>query len=172
MADEQFSMFSDEAAPITGKPASFVISKTINGGAQKVFDRWLIPVFLEEWMFGEHTGHDSIISLENTVRRGGDFCYLVNSNQHIKAIQGSYLELDIPSRLSFTWLEADKKQAADKVNEHPNVCHCTVTFEEQDDKTRLKLQVKVPATLAAEKESLKTLWTERCNALAARFKKT
>ena len=172
MADEQFSMFSEEAAPITGKPSSFSISKTINGSAQKVFDHWLIPVFLEEWMFGEHTGHKGIVSLENTVRRGGDFCYVVNGSQQTNVIQGNYQELNIPSRLSFTWLESTRKQVADEVNEHPNTCHFTVTFEEQDDKTRLRLQVKVPATLAEQKETLKNVWTERCNALSARFRKT
>ena len=165
-------MFSEEAAPVTGKPASFSISKTINGSNQKVFDQWLIPVFLEEWMFGPHTGHEAIVSLENTVRRGGDFCYVVKGKNQPSTIQGSYQILDIPSRLSFTWLESDKKQSMDAVNEHPNVCHCSATFEEQDGKTRLKLQFKVPATLANEKEAIRLAWTERCNALSSRFKKS
>lgn len=172
MADEQISMFSDDAAPITGKPSSFAISKTINANAQKVFDRWLIPVFLEEWMFGEHTGHDAIESLNNTVRRGGDFCYLVGSKQQSLAIQGAYLELDIPRHLTFTWLESRQKLAIEEVASHPEVCQISVGFEESDGKTRLKVQVRVPASLADHKDAIKTQWTERCNALAARFKKS
>lgn len=171
MADEQFSMFSEDAAPITGKPVSFSVSKTINGSAQKVFDRWLIPVFLEEWMFGVHTGHDEILSLENTVRRGGDFCYRVKKGNQTDTIQGTYQELNIPNRLGFTWLESARKLATEAVEEHPNVCQITATFEEQDGKTRLKLQVKVPATLSSAKDSIKAAWTERCNALSERFKK-
>jgi len=171
MADEQISMFSEEAAPVTGKPTSFSISKTINGDAQRVFDHWLIPVFLEEWMFGEHTGHDAIDSLDNTVRRGGDFCYKVRSKQQQTAVQGSYLELDIPTRLSFTWLESAEQEPAEAVQDHPETCQCAVTFDALDGKTRLKLQVRVPAALSEDKDVLKTRWTERCNALSARFRK-
>lgn len=171
MADEQISMFSEEAAPVTGKPTSFSISKTINGAAQKVFDHWLIPVFLEEWMFGAHTGHSAIDSLDNTVRRGGNFCYKVSAKNQQIAVQGNYLELDIPTLLSFTWLESGNQKEVDAIEDHPQTCQCTVTFDEADGKTRLKLQVKVPAALSENKESLKACWTERCNALSARFKK-
>ncbi len=172
MADEQISMFSDEAAPVTGKPSSFAVSKTINGTAQKVFDHWLIPVFLEEWMFGEHTGHDSVESLSNTVRRGGEFCYLLSSRQGKTAIQGSYLELKIPQQLSFTWLESRTRLATESVEEHPETCHCSVSFEELDGKTRMKLQVKVPASLTEQKDAIKSQWTARCSALSSRFKKS
>lgn len=165
-------MFSEEAAPVSGKPTSFSISKTINGAAQKVFDHWLIPVFLEEWMFGAHTGHDTIDSLDNTVRRGGDFCYKVSGNKQQTIVQGRYLELDIPTLLSFTWLESDKPKDVDAIQDDPQTCLCSVSFEEADGKTRFKLQVKVPATLSENKESLKARWSERCNALSARFKKS
>lgn len=165
-------MFSEEAAPVTGKPTSFSISKTINGAAQKVFDHWLIPVFLEEWLFGPHTGHDAIDSLDNTVRRGGDFCYKVRGNTQQTAVQGRYLELDIPTLLSFTWLESDRPKDVEAIQDDPQTCMCSVSFEEANGKTRFKLQVKVPAALSDNKESLKACWTERCNALSARFKKS
>jgi len=170
MSDEQIAMFSEAAAPITGKPSSFSISKTINGNAQRVFDHWLIPVFLEKWMFGTHTGHDKIVSLENTVRRGGDFCYQVSKGQKSTLIQGSYQELDIPSRISFTWLEAAEKQDSGSLDEQAETCTCTANFEETDGKTRLKLQFKVPAALADAKDAIKSQWTERCNALSTAFK--
>ena len=171
MADEQISMFSDEAAPVTGKPSSFSISKTINGKAQRVFDHWLIPVFLEEWMFGKHTGHDAINSLNNTVRRGGQFCYKVSSGQKSINILGRYQELDIPTRLSFSWLESSARQEPDDVETNPETCQCSVSFDEADGKTRVKLQVRVPPALTDSKEAIRADWTERCNALSARFRK-
>lgn len=163
MADNQISMFADADAPVQGKPSSFTINKTINAGAQKVFDQWLIPVFLEEWMFGAHTGDGKISSLENTVRKGGEFNYQVERDGKTRSYHGQYEVLDIPRQLGFTWQTDD---ADDRV------CHFTVQFAEDDGKTRLKLQAKIPGTLEDSKDAIRQQWTERCTALAARFKKS
>ena len=54
MATGQLSMFGagENLKTKGGKAVSFNLSKSINGSQQSVFDHWLIPVFVGEWMFG------------------------------------------------------------------------------------------------------------------------
>lgn len=161
MADQQISMFSDQAAPATGKPVNFSISKTIKADAQRVFDQWLIPVFLEEWLFGAHTGNETVVNLQNTVRKGGEFAYQIKRRGQEVCYVGDYEALDIPSRLAFTWGEKDAEVEPLQIN---------VQFNADGDKTRVKLQGRIPASRAADKDAIKDLWAARCDALAGRFK--
>jgi uncharacterized protein YndB with AHSA1/START domain len=161
MADQQISMFSDQSAPVSGKPATFSISKTVNASAQRAFDQWLIPVFLEEWLFGAHTGGEQVINLQNTVRKGGEFTYQVNRQGEDVSYVGDYAELDIPNRLAFTWGEKDAAVEPLQIS---------VQFTADGDKTRIKLQGRIPADRAADRDAIKALWASRCNALAGRFK--
>ena len=75
MAAEQLSMLEDDPQLPPGKlkASSISLSKTIDAPAQEVYDQWLIPVFVGDWMFGRH----SIVRLENKVRKGGEFTYVV-----------------------------------------------------------------------------------------------
>jgi len=154
-------MFSEQAAPVAGKPATFSLNKTIGASAQRVFDQWLIPVFLEEWLFGAHTGGEKVVNLQNTVRKGGEFDYQVTRQGQDVHYIGDYLELDIPKRLAFTW--GEKSAAVEPLQ-------ITVQFSEDGDKTRIKLQGRIPADRAADRDDIKALWTARCAALAGRFK--
>lgn len=162
MADQQISMFSDQAAPSVGKPASFSLTKTINADTQRVFDQWLIPVFLEAWLFGDHTGKEQVIDLQNTVRKGGDFSYRVSRNGQEVCYTGDYEELSIPNRLAFTWSELNAGQEPLQIS---------VLFTADGNKTRLKLQGRIPPDQAADLERIKTQWAARLAALAERCKR-
>lgn len=162
MADQQISMFSDQAAPSVGKPANFSLSKTINSPAQRVFDQWLIPVFLEEWLFGNHTGGEQVVELRNTVRKGGEFNYRVTRGGQEVCYTGDYEELNIPTRLTFTWVEQDAGLEPLQIS---------VQFTAEQDKTRLKLQGRVPADQVADLERIKGHWAARLTALAERCKR-
>lgn len=155
-------MFSDQTTPVAGKPASFSLSKTVSVGAQRVFDQWLIPVFLEEWLFGAHTGNEKVVNLQNTVRKGGEFEYLVTRQGQDVCYIGNYQELDIPNRLVFTWGEKDAAIEPLQIS---------VLFTADGDKTRIRLQGRIPAERAADRDAIKDLWAARCNMLAARFKR-
>lgn len=163
MSADQLSMFSgDEGA--TGKKASassFSISKTINGKQQAVCDHWLIPVFVGEWMFGPKVQAEKVISLDNTVRKNGEFDFKVHRRGKEITHHGEYLELNIPSRLLFTWTESTYPDAQ---------CQVKVQFDEVSGKTKLKLTVQLPANLSADKDKIKKQWTARCKALAEKFK--
>lgn len=163
MSDKQLSMFSGESSEPApqGKPVSFSLSRTCKGNAQKVFDQWLIPVFIGEWMFGEHTNTNEIVELQNTVRRGGEFTFKTRSGNQEVIHSGEYDTLRIPNVLAFSWLDS---------REPEKPIHVHVEFTEQDDKTRLKVTIKIPATMKDEKDSVKELWSSRCDALVERLK--
>ena len=48
--DRERSLF-EQGTP-AAKPTTFSLTKTINAPTQKVYDQWLIPVFISKWMFG------------------------------------------------------------------------------------------------------------------------
>ena len=163
MSSEQLSIFSGEAdaAKPAGASSSFSISKTINGSQQQVCDHWLIPVFVGEWMFGPKVQAEKIIKLDNTVRKKGEFDYRVNRRGKEIIHNGEYLELNIPNKLAFTWRESTHPKAE---------CNITVQFAEEANKTKLKLNIRLPAELSANKEKIKSTWSNRCKALAEKFK--
>ncbi len=159
MSNDQLSMF-DQNEP-SGSPTSFSLTKTINGQQQKVCDHWLIPVFVGEWMFGPKVQAEKILKLENTVRKDGEFNYLIHRRGQEVNHRGEYTELNIPSKLAFSWTEST----------HPDAeCQISVQFLADADKTKLKMNVKIPAQLSADKAKIKKQWSARCKALAEKFK--
>lgn len=163
MNDKQLPIFEGEEAPAATavKKLSFTLSRTLRGDAQTAIDQWLIPVFIGRWMFGEHAGDEEVLELNNTVRRGGDFCYeTLREGQRVQH-SGDFEELRIPSRLVCSWRQSDL----------PGVeMHVSVLFESLTDKTRMKLQCLLPESSEALMPALKTQWNARCDALAARLK--
>ena len=163
MAINQLSMFGGEEVLKTkgGKAVSLNISKSINGEQQSVFDQWLIPVFVGEWMFGPKIQSEEIITLDNVVRKNGSFEYAVKRDGKKIVISGEFVELDIPNRIALTWRETPKENLESQI---------TANFTTEGKKTRLKLNVKLPAELEPHKDAIRDLWNIRCNNLAERYK--
>ena len=160
MAAQQLSMLEDDPQLPAGKlkASSISLSKTINAPTQEVYDQWLIPVFVGDWMFGRH----SIVKLENKVRKGGEFAYVVKSGNQEISYRGTYELLDIPHILIFSWVE----------NVHPKaVSRVVVKFQEEHGKTRIRLTIKLDPKLHTLKETIKEQWSDRCTALAEKFNK-
>jgi len=164
MTSDQLSMFGAEESPARTqqKGLSFTLSKTINAPAQKVYDQWLIPVFVGDWMFGPKLRNEIIVSLENEVRKGGTFAYTVNRREEVILFSGKYLELDIPHRLRFSWCSSQTPKCENQM---------TVSFLQEGDRTRVKLTLRLDPQLNDSRESIKQEWAARCNALAEKFSK-
>lgn len=163
MASDQISMFGE--APVapapTEKPATFTISKTFQGNAQKVFDQWLIPVVIGKWMFNKEIAGEKIVSLENTVRKGGDYIFTVEKKGKTIRYSGEYLELKIPNKLVFSWVKDGREDRRSQIS---------LRFEEDGTKTKMKFAMKLDPALNDQKESIKRIWNARCTALAERLK--
>ncbi|CAN4279557.1 SRPBCC domain-containing protein [Pseudoxanthomonas sp. LjRoot125] len=71
--------------------------------AERVFDAWLTPRLLGQWMFGPGVRDEKVLRLDVDPRVGGRFSMLVErGGQRIDHV-GEYLVIDRPHRLSFTW---------------------------------------------------------------------
>ena len=157
--DRERSLF-EQGTP-AAKPANFSLTKTINAPIQKVYDQWLIPVFIGKWMFGPNVQREKVIMLENNVRKGGDFKFLINRKGKDVEVTGEIKVLDIPRRLELSWQESTHTDEESLV---------IVQFDSLEGKTKLKLNVKLPAELSPYKNSIKKLWAARLAALAKELK--
>lgn len=156
----QLSMFGEAPSP-RPKPVRITLSKTFNSSAQNVFDQWLIPVFLENWMFGPKVAGEQIISLENEVRSGGAIRYAIVRGGVEKTYAGSFTKLRIPKEMVLEWRLFDEAEP-DKIS---------VQFEEADGKTRVKLAHWISADSDETAESAKARWNSRFTVLASRLNK-
>jgi uncharacterized protein YndB with AHSA1/START domain len=165
MSNDQISMFGDApeipADEPRGKPVSFSITRTFNAPAQKVFDQWLIPVFIEEWMFHPDIAGESVQSLDNTVRKGGSFLFKIKKAGQDIDYSGDYIELRMPSELRFSWNKNGREDRRSEI---------ALRFDEDGGKTRMRLVMSLDPALSAQKEQIKAVWTARCGALAERLK--
>lgn len=150
-----------EAAKKARPGSSFSISKTINASAQQVCDHWLIPVLVGTWMFGPKVQAEKILQLDNTVRKEGEFDFCVHRRGKEVSHSGNYLELNIPNKISFSWVESTYPEAE---------CQISVQFSEDAGKTKMKMNMRLPGELADEKDKLKRTWSNRCKVLAEKLK--
>lgn len=164
MTTDQLSMFEGESEPSPkqdkAKPLNLSVSRTIAAPAEKIFDRWLIPVFVGEWMFGSHVGREKVLDLQNEVRPGGEFKYKILRDGKELICCGEYQLIDRGRRLKFSWQENN--------SEPSNV---SVSFEQAEDKTKIKVSLQVDRSEAAHAEIIKQQWSARCKALAAKLSK-
>ena len=83
------------------------IARRIPTTPERVFDAWLNPKLIGKWMFGPAVRDEEIVRISLDPQVGGEFSFVVRRNgQEIDHV-GTYLEIDRPRRLGFTWGTAD-----------------------------------------------------------------
>lgn len=70
---------------------------------ERVFDAWLVPRVLGQWMFGPHVRNENVVRLDVDPRVGGGFSLKVERNGQLIDHVGRYLQIERPHRLVFTW---------------------------------------------------------------------
>lgn len=83
--------------------ALLVVRRTMPFPREEVFAAWLDPASLGEWM---RPGDVARATAEVEPRVGGKFRIVMTHGDRDDAHRGEYLEIEPPSRLSFTWLSA------------------------------------------------------------------
>lgn len=71
--------------------------------AERVFDAWVDAKLLGQWMFGPRVRAEQVLHLHVDARVGGTFSFLVRRGETDIDHIGTYLEVDRPRRLVFTW---------------------------------------------------------------------
>ncbi len=87
------------------------VQRAFTASAERVFDAWLTPRLLGQWMMGPDIREEKLLRLDVDARVGGRFSMLVERDGERIDHVGEYLVIDRPHRLSFTWTiagEADQ----------------------------------------------------------------
>lgn len=80
------------------------VDKTINAGIEKVFDAWLDPAMLSRFILPDPSMPPP--EVENDPREGGRFSIVMQVGDDKLPHTGSYLTIDRPNRLVFSWESA------------------------------------------------------------------
>jgi uncharacterized protein YndB with AHSA1/START domain len=106
-----------------------VATRTINGPARLVFEAWTTPELIMRWWTPKSFGI-TFLSCEMDVRTGGAYRFVFShaSSEQPMAFFGRYIDVIPASRLVWT----NEEDADGPLT--------TVTFEEEDGKTRVAVQ--------------------------------
>ena len=84
-------------------PVTVTVKRRFAAPPERVFDAWLDPKLVAEWMFGPSVRDEEVVRIAIDPRVGGAFSFVVRrQGQEIDHV-GAYLEIDRPRRLAFTW---------------------------------------------------------------------
>ena len=77
------------------------VTKTIDAPIEKVFDAWLNPITLSQFMLPMPGMTQPQVEID--AREGGEFTIMMQVGDDKIPHTGKYLELDRPNKLVFTW---------------------------------------------------------------------
>ncbi|MEQ1821718.1 MAG: SRPBCC domain-containing protein [Fimbriimonadaceae bacterium] len=115
-----------------------VVTRTINAPARLVFDAFTRAELFRRWWVPKSYGLN-LVSCEMDVRAGGEYRLGFLHEGATMEFFGTYVEVTPDSRLVWTNDEGDAGQTV-----------TTVTFEEIDGKTRLKVLDRYPSSEAVD----------------------
>lgn len=122
------------------------IVKAFDSPPEQVFDAWLDTEMIGRWMFGPGVRDEEIVNLESHPEKGGTFSFVVRRGDEELNHLGTYLEIERPVRLVFTWgvksESEDESVVTIELESTENGCRLTLThtldpkWAEYTDRTR------------------------------------
>lgn len=78
------------------------ISRRVRAGAEQIFDLWTKPDLMVRWM----SPFPGAVNCEASCdpRPGGAFSLVMSSGEASREVSGTYVQVDRPRRLVFTWI--------------------------------------------------------------------
>ncbi|HET6569181.1 MAG TPA: SRPBCC family protein, partial [Rhodothermales bacterium] len=145
----------------SSSPAVVRVSRSFAAPAERVFDAWIDPASISQWMFGPALRDEEVLHIQTEPRVGGRFSFLVRRQGDEIDHVGTYREVDRPRRLAFTWgivgLSEDESVVTVEIRPANGGCELTLTHE------------KVWAAYAARTEEG---WATMLDAMATYFAST
>jgi uncharacterized protein YndB with AHSA1/START domain len=110
--------------------STIVITRRFEFPAERVFDAWLDPATAGKWLFATPTG--KMMRVDIDARVGGAFTITRRDGEDVEHV-GTYLEIDRPRRLVFTFAVPKYSEVVTRVSVDlrrlPNGCELTLTHE-------------------------------------------
>lgn len=95
-------------SPAASTGPEITLTCRLAAAPDRVFAAWLDPATIRRWMFGAALGRkEEVLHLMTDPRIGGAFSFLVRRGTEEIDHVGTYLELERPHRLVFTWGPAE-----------------------------------------------------------------
>jgi uncharacterized protein YndB with AHSA1/START domain len=82
--------------------SSVQIRRRLKAGAEQIFDLWTKPDLMIRWM-SPFPGA-VVCSATCDLRPGGAFSLVMSSADAVREVSGTYVEIDRPRKLVFTWI--------------------------------------------------------------------
>jgi uncharacterized protein YndB with AHSA1/START domain len=119
----------------TGSDIKVRVVHRFKAAPERVFDAWLSPEFIGQWMFGAKLRDEEILRIAIDARVGGSFSFLVRRQGEEIDHAGRYLEIDRPRRLAFTWGigSGDSSRVVIDIVPLETGCELTLTHELHPD---------------------------------------
>lgn len=110
---------------------SITVERAFKASPEKVFDAWLSPELIGQWMFGPSVREETVVHLKNDPVAGGTFSFKVLRDGTAIDHIGTYLVIERPHHLSFTWNIAgfpeDESVVDIRIRETEEGCALTLT---------------------------------------------
>jgi len=104
------------------------LRRRVKASAEQIFDLWTQPDLMARWMSPFPGAVDCKASSD--LRPGGAFSLVMASGESSRAVSGTYVQIDRPRKLVFTWMGPLTNNVNTLV---------TVEFNERGDETDLVL---------------------------------
>ena len=134
------------------------ITRHIKAAPERVFDAWLDPDILGQWMFGPNVRDEEILHLKVNPKVGGSFSFLVRRGDMEIDHIGEYLEIDRPLWLVFTW--------GVRQDEGTEFSRVEVEVVPVEGGSELKISQEMPPKWADFVEQAQGAWQRMADALA------
>jgi uncharacterized protein YndB with AHSA1/START domain len=85
----------------TGRGPVVQIRRRVRASAEEIFDLWTKPDLMVRWMSPFPGAVDCKASCD--LRPGGAFSLVMTSQEESREVSGTYLQIDRPRKLVFTW---------------------------------------------------------------------
>ena len=142
---------------MSNKPPSTVrITRRYVAAPDKVFDAWLVSDTIGSWMFGPAVRDEEVVRIVNEPHVGGSFSFVVRRQGEEVDHVGTYVEIDRPRRLVFTWTT---KQG------QPETSRVTVAIAPLELGCELTLTHELHADWADYAERTEAAWARMLQAL-------
>ena len=142
-------------------PIEVRVTRYFEAAPERVFDAWLVPRVLGQWMFGPRVRDENVVRLDVDPRVGGSFSLKVERNGELIDHVGQYLQIERPQRLAFTW--AIKDDSGDT----PSEVHIEITATGSG--CVLTLTHRMDAKWSEYADRTRDAWTTMLDALAGLF---
>ncbi len=113
---------------MNAEPVQVRVVKRFSASSERVFDAWLDPALIAQWMFGPKLREEEILRIAVNARVGDSFSFLVRRQDAEINHVGQYLEIERPRRLVFTWGIADSDSSRVTIDIRPLEAGCELTL--------------------------------------------